>query len=246
MISLQPNRCKLFLLLSTFLFSEVAFPAQVKKSISGICHDANSPSYSRIKNYIEFDSLKSCLNTGGRLPKNIQVGASTSNSIQKDALSLEKYSRSKFGNGWADLDKDCQNARMEALIAYSVGHVQFKSSKHCKVKSGKWISPFTGKIIYDASNIDIDHVVPLSWAWKHGAASWTNEMRVKFANDPANLLSVEASLNRQKGDKGIDKWLPPKNKCQYINRFIRVYKLYGLNLEQKEVTQFTVLKQKYC
>jgi len=119
---------------------------------------------------------------------------------------------------------------MEALISQSVGQVQYQTSKQCKVKSGKWMSPFTGKAIYNASEIDIDHVVALSWAWKHGANNWSKDKRVKFANDPSNLLSVEASLNRQKGAKGIDKWLPPKNKCQFITRFLRVYKTYGLHL----------------
>jgi hypothetical protein len=135
---------------------------------------------------------------------------------------------------------------METLISQSVGQIQYKSSKQCKVKSGKWISPFTGNVIYSASDIDIDHVVPLSWSWKHGSNAWSKEKRVKFANDPANLLSVEASLNRQKGDKGINKWLPPKNKFQYIARFIIVYKTYDLKLTNSESSQYANIKKQNC
>lgn len=56
----------------------------------------------------------------------------------------------------------------------------------------------------------------------------------KFANVPANLLSVEASLNRQKGAKGLGEWLPPKNQCQYILRFYRIVKLYSVELTSEE------------
>jgi endonuclease I len=135
---------------------------------------------------------------------------------------------------------------MEALLEYSLFPVQFKSSKQCTVKSGKWISLFSGKEIFNASEIDIDHVVPLSWAWKHGADTWSESKRVKFANDPANLISVEASLNRQKGDKGIDNWLPPKNKCQYIVKFLKIQKSYGLRLSISELARYKNLKVTFC
>ena len=38
--------------------------------------------------------------------------------------------------------------------------------------------------------VQIDHIVPLALAWDLGARNWTDEMRVRFANDPANLLAV--------------------------------------------------------
>lgn len=87
---------------------------------------------------------------------------------------------------------------------------------------------FTGNVISDAKLLDIDHVVPLKWAWEHGAQDWSKAKRVKFANDPINLIAVEASLNRAKGAQGPDQWLPPKNQCQYIVRFLRIVKQYKL------------------
>ena len=112
--------------------------------------------------------------------------------------------------------------------------------------SGRWISPFSGKVLYKASEVDIDHVVPLKWAWDHGANKWTKAKREQFANDPANLLSVERSLNRQKGAKGLNQWLPPKNQCQYIVRFERVVKTYSLNLSSQQNIEYKALKGKYC
>ncbi len=234
------------------IFSVNVNSETVKKSKSDICHDRHSSYYDRTKNYTSFSTLDGCLDSGGRLPKNYKgkaLKASSSkpqSSAQSNHGSSPKYSRSKFGHGWADLNKDCQNSRMEALISQSVGQVHYKTSKKCKVKSGKWISTFTGKTIYSASEIDIDHVVPLSWAWKHGGHQWTKDKRVKFANDPANLLSVEARVNRQKGARGLDEWLPPKNKCQYVSRFLRVYKSYGLKLTINEGEKYAGIKKHYC
>jgi len=57
-------------------------------------------------------------------------------------------------------------------------------------------------------------------------------MREAFANDPVNLWVVEASLNRQKGAKGLDQWLPPAGKCQYASRFLRLSRIYNLAIPQ--------------
>ena len=43
--------------------------AMVKKSDSGICHDAKSPSYARTKKFTEFKPVDECLKSGGKLPK---------------------------------------------------------------------------------------------------------------------------------------------------------------------------------
>jgi hypothetical protein len=43
--------------------------AVVKKSESGICHDAKSPSYERTKKFTAFKTLDECVKSGGKLPK---------------------------------------------------------------------------------------------------------------------------------------------------------------------------------
>ena len=91
---------------------------------------------------------------------------------------------------------DNQNSRAEALVASSTTQVRFASDRSCRVVTGRWISSFTGNVIQNASDIDIDHLVPLAWSWGRGASEWTDEKRLRFANDPVNLLPVEASLNR--------------------------------------------------
>lgn len=223
----------LFLL---FFALTTAHSAVVKKSSSGICHPEDSSYYSRTRNFTPYQSLDACLDSGGRLPKNY------SSTSKGEKVGSNKYSRSKFGHGWSDLDGDCQDSRQETLIGQSTAPVRFESNDKCRVASGRWISPFTGKVIHDPSAMDIDHVVPLKWAWQHGANKWTDEKREQFANDPANLISVELSLNRQKGAKGPDAWLPPANQCEYVLRFLRIVKKYRL----QEPTSLSEARQKVC
>lgn len=210
-----------------FLVVTVSIPlptyATVKQSTSGICHPPESSHYARTRNFQPFDTLESCLKAGGRLPKGLSI-----HQAQHKSRGSNAYSRAEFGHGWADVDGDCQNSRHEALIAQSTAPVRYKSGKQCQVSAGRWLSPFTGAVIHNPRKIDIDHVVPLKWAWANGAYTWSKEKRERFANDPANLLSVEASLNRQKGAKGLDEWLPPANQCQYVLRFLRIAKTYQL------------------
>ena len=52
-------------------------------------------------------------------------------------------------------------------------------------------------------SVQIDHIVPLAYAWDMGAFGWPDPERLRFANDPANLLAVQGQANQDKGD------LPP-------------------------------------
>lgn len=117
--------------------------------------------------------------------------------------SSNSYKRSAFGRGWDDADGDCQNSRAEALIATSSTTVRFATDRECRVVTGRWISPFTGNVIQNTSDIDIDHVVPLKWAWERGARGWPQAKRERFANDMVNLWPIELSLNRS--ISGIEK-----------------------------------------
>lgn len=219
----------------------------VKKTKSGICHPPASSYYDRTKNYQPFDSVESCLTAGGRLPKNMGGHQADRKSASVMIASNDiGYERSKFGHGWDDSDGDCQDSRAEALIAQSSTTVRFADERRCRVVTGRWISPFTGKVIQNASDIDIDHVVPLKWAWDHGASTWSRAKREKFANDPVNLWSVELSLNRQKGAMGPEEWLPPAGRCQYVSRFVRITKIYGLQPSEPQEIKYKEQLADYC
>jgi len=218
----------ILLLTSTPLTAEL-----IKKSRSGLCHPPESAWYDRTQSYYGFDSLQDCLDSGGRLPSGISLDSHSSDRTETGGKA--DYERSAFGHGWDDADGDCQNARAESLIETStVQPVQFASADRCRVTRGRWISPFTGEVIQNASDIDIDHVVPLAWAWEHGARQWSDEKRERFANDLIHLWPVELGLNRSKGAQGPNEWLPPTGQCGYVSRFVRTVKKYDLSFTVSE------------
>ena len=159
---------------------------------------------------------------------------------------IPKYDRDLFG-GWSDTDRDCQNMRHELLQDLSTATVSF-SQNTCRVTRGRWLDPYTDKIFYQSRLLDIDHLVPLKYSWDRGAHSWTSKKRRQFSNDPINLFAVEKSVNRQKSASGPAEWLPPniKFRCQYIIRFQRVVKLYGLNQSAAELQLINQAQRQYC
>lgn len=142
------------------------------------------------------------------------------------------YTRAQFPT-WSDLDRNGCDTRNE-ILNRDLTMVSFKAgTRGCKVISGSLIDPYSGKVIAFSSTkstIDIDHVVALSNAWQTGAAYFDKTKRQQIANDPLNLLAVDYSLNRQKGDGDAATWLPPHKsfRCDYVARQIAVKAKYGL------------------
>jgi hypothetical protein len=205
---------------------------QVKQSSSGICHDNSSGSFKRTKNYVPFDTIATCIEAGGRLPKGKthQVDKATNEAIEQGGEFSSLYDRSDWPH-WSDDDRDCQNTRHELLLTDSSVSVTFKSDKQCNILVGSWYDPYSNKTYTISKDLDLDHIVPLKFAHGHGADKWSRERKKQFANDNGNLLLVNASLNRQKGAKGLDEWLPPNQsyRCEYIARFNSVMTQYELS-----------------
>lgn len=210
----------------------------VKLSRNKICHPKGSEGYNQTKNFTPFSSLEECLKEG-RLRNDSRASETPAVQAKGD------YARDAFG-GWADFDGDCVNTRHEVLKEQSTGQVVMKN--RCSVERGRWLDPYTGKIFNKAADVDIDHLVPLAYAWSRGAEDWTREKRERFANDPANLFVVDRSTNREKGAKGVSEWLPPQSdfRCQYILRFQRVVKSYQLQQSASERALIESRRDKHC
>ena len=117
------------------------------------------------------------------------------------AIACDAYDR-KAWKHWVDTDKDCQNTRHEVLLEESLAPVTFKTSKNCRVVSGSWLGAYSGKTFTDASQLDIDHLVPLKEAHISGGHAWDVYRKRDYANDlssPLSLIAVAKGLNRQKG-----------------------------------------------
>lgn len=108
--------------------------------------------------------------------------------------------------------------------------------QNCKVVSGKWKDPYSDFVTTNSSELDIDHIVPLSYANKHGASTWNKETKEAFANDPINLTSSSAKENRKKSDSGPADYMPPEKgfHCSYSNSWINIVKKYDLTITAKD------------
>ena len=97
-----------------------------------------------------------------------------------------------------------------------------------------------------ASNVDVDHLVPLKHAHDHGGSTWSLEEKSKFANDPENLIITNRKYNRQKGSKDIVEWLPIDRcyACKYMKQWFKIKTKYNLIVEYKEKEYFEMAKCK--
>ena len=159
---------------------------------------------------------------------------------------IPKYDRDLFGK-WADYDSDCQNTRHELLQERSQVAFIF-SSNRCRVLSGLWYDRYSAQYFDDSSDVDIDHLVPLFYAWNRGAYAWSFSKRREFSNDKNNLFIVKKQVNQNKSASGPTDWLPPNLgfRCDYIIIFQGVVEKYGLQQKESEAEAITQLQDKYC
>ncbi|MEO3856431.1 HNH endonuclease family protein [Acrocarpospora sp. B8E8] len=169
-----------------------------------------------------------------------------------EPYSLWGYTRSWFGENWADTAIDVPYARngcrtRDDLLARDGADLKFRPGSRCEVVAMKLSDPYTGKTIewrkQDAGQVQVDHVVPLSYEWRMGAWEWPEDKRVRIANDPLNLMPVYGPINEAKGGAGPASWLPPvqKIRCAYVTRFAQVAAKYDLRVTEQDKT--TMLAQ---
>lgn len=146
------------------------------------------------------------------------------------------YDRSFFKH-WIDENKNGCDTRAEVLISEAV--VKPKVDKKCKISGGKWLSSYDGKSITNASQLDVDHLVPLAEAWRSGAWAWTPKQRQDYANDLGDkraLIAVTLTTNRSKSDRDISDWVPKVNPCEYVKNWIAIKVRYSLTYDAKEAS----------
>lgn len=162
------------------------------------------------------------------------------------------YERDEFGYAWMDTADGVPLARngcdtRNDLMQRDGQDVRFRAGSNCVVVSMSLYDPYTGRTIawrkQQATEVQIDHVVPLSYSWQMGAARWPEYKRKQLANDVLNLLPVEGRANSAKRDSGPASWLPPNKKirCAYAVRFAQVSDKYELPVTTADKTM--MLKQ---
>src|SRR3954453_538842 len=152
------------------------------------------------------------------------------------------YDRDQFGAGWVDVDRNGCDTRNDILARDLTGETFKPGTHNCVVLTGTLADPYSARTIAfqrgqtSSDDVQIDHVVALSDAWRKGAQQWDAARRTQFANDPLNLLAVDGPLNMQKGDGDAATWLPPNRsyRCAYVARQVAVKATYQLWMTQAE------------
>jgi hypothetical protein len=143
------------------------------------------------------------------------------------------YSRDKFPH-WITQSGTC-NTREVVLKRDGTNVVQDSS---CAAVSGSWYSEYDGATWTAASDLDIDHMVPLAEAWRSGASSWTTAQRQAYANDLTRpqLIAVTDNVNQSKGDQDPAEWLPSRTayRCTYVRAWVHVKHYYNLTVDSAE------------
>jgi hypothetical protein len=139
------------------------------------------------------------------------------------------YDRDQWPH-WSGQGNSC-NTREMALRQQGT---DVRTDDECRAVSGTWVSSYDGVVIHDASDADLDHLVPLAEAARSGTRKWTRAQREAFANDLGQLLVVSATANRQKGDQDPASWLPERNRCGYVIRWVLTKDKYDLTVDRDE------------
>ncbi|MCW2520466.1 MAG: hypothetical protein JWR46_3085 [Mycobacterium sp.] len=157
------------------------------------------------------------------------------------------YRRAAFGDAWTDDNTapgghngcDTRNDILDRDLVDKT----FTAIKRCPtaVATGTLHDPYTNDTIpftrgnQVGASVQIDHIVPLALAWDLGARDWSDDMRRRFANDPANLLAVQGQANQDKGDAEPADWMPPNHAfwCQYSVQFAAVLRGYALPIDDR-------------
>jgi len=156
------------------------------------------------------------------------------------------YRRAAFGDAWDD-DNDAPGGHngcdtRDDILNRDLVDKTYVSIKRCPeaVATGTLHDPYTNATINFqrgarvGQSVQIDHIVPLALAWDMGAYAWPYPQRLRFANDPANLLAVSGQANEDKADSQPALWMPPNTAfwCQYAVQYIAVLRGYALPVDQ--------------
>lgn len=182
--------------------------------------------------------------TAHAVPPNIPSAATAASELAALTVAAETnsstYDRALFPH-WITISGTC-NTRETVLKRDGVGVVVNSS---CAATSGRWTSPYDGATWTAASDVDIDHMVPLKEAWVSGAYAWTTSKRQAFANDLTDpqLWAVTDNVNQSKGDQDPAEWKPPLTSfyCTYAKAWIDVKYEWNLTVNSAEKSALSTM-----
>jgi len=133
----------------------------------------------------------------------------------------------------------CQTIRTQILEATSEVPVTWTNPRQCEIREGKWTDPYTGEEFVRAARLELDHIIPPSYANVSNGFRWDDRTRMEFANDPLNLIPVSRDVYRNKRERPIASWRPPEENfhCEYAAAWRDISRKYDLDLFASDRTR---------
>lgn len=158
------------------------------------------------------------------------------------------YDRSEWSH-WASAGASCWDTREAVLLAEAKpgtaklfdknGKETTNASAACSITGGEWVGAYSGKTFTDPKKLDIDHMIPLSYAAQHGGQAWDSAKKKDYANNlkfADHLIAVDAGQNRSKSDKGPSQWKPSDKGyyCTYAKNWVTISNTWGLSTTEAD------------
>lgn len=168
---------------------------------------------------------------------------------EEQRATIPDYRRESFGAPWADIDGNGCRQR-DDVLARDLDDAR-RDTDGCTVLSGTLDpDPYTGSRIpfeHDriadegapgSAGIQIDHIVSLSAAHWGGAWAWSDDQRIRFANELDNVIAVDGDTNQAKNDSGPAEWLPPNPAytCTYVAHYTQIVDEFDLAVAEADRT----------
>jgi hypothetical protein len=140
------------------------------------------------------------------------------------------YNREEYG-GWARNSGTKCNTRQEILLAEAI--VVKEATSKCRIK-GLWVDFYTGQVLDNWGDIDIDHILPVSYYDKNCKSTNATSKDIRaFYNDKDNLVITSKKENQRKGSKKKDQYAPmiksEERRMAYIEKYDLMYNKYCNN-----------------
>ena len=154
---------------------------------------------------------------------------------------------------WRSVPGSCFTVRDKALAEESWAPIETVpgSAGRCRVVSGLWRDPYTGREFDDAADVDVDHVVPLAEAYESGGYRWTRERRSAFANELGNEDHLMIVYDREnqvaKGKDDPADYLPPNKDfaCAYLEAWLGIKSRWGLSVDPREAAAIDAAMERF-
>jgi hypothetical protein len=126
----------------------------------------------------------------------------------------------------------------QLVLMTSVEHAHGTTGGRCGTPlAGDWTPLFGGPTVHDPAALDIGYVIPLTDAWRSGAATWNDPDRLnQFALDESwERVVIVTGSDAARAGRTPDAWQPdPADQCTYASTWINAKWAWQLSITRAE------------